>query len=215
MGPLKSDHDPVDAPMRMPIACPDCHKAIYTTSGSRPAPTAPRRATLLYIVAGTVTALTYLVGLVVLREWLKEPVGPVLGDDDVVLYRVPSTWFLSVIALPVALVPGFFVGWVAARLPNVRRLRCWNCGWSATFPATAVWAEPAPQRSRAVSRETFVVVADDADPWKECSAWAYAEIRQGRLPEDVEAELVAQGWPPDEVAVMVERCRKEARQRGR
>jgi hypothetical protein len=58
-----------------------------------------------------------------------------------------------------------------------------------------------------------LVIVDDVDPWKECTAWAYAEIRQGRLPEDVEADLVAQGWPQDDVAGMVERCRKEARQK--
>ena len=202
---------PTAAPIRMPYGCPACRKTLYSTSSSRPAAGATRRAKFLYVAAGTVTSLTYLVILVVLRELLKRPIGPVLGTDEVILYHVPPTWLLSVVALPVALIPGFAIGWVAARLSHVRQLRCWNCGWSAAFPAGAAWADPPPERTPASRPAGFEVVADDANPWKECTAWAYAEIRQGRLPEDVEADLIAQGWPPDDVAGMIEQCRKEAR----
>jgi hypothetical protein len=200
-------------PIRMPFACPDCQKSLYSVMSLRPPLRAPRRAIALYIVAGTVTSLTYLVLLLVLREWLKEPIGPVFGNKDIVLYHVPPTRLLSIVALPVALVPGLGIGWVASRLPNVRRLRCRTCGWSATFPAAAIWTDPPSERSRATLSQAFDVIVNDTNPWEECAVWALAEIREGRLPEDVEADLVAQGWPPDDVAGMVERCRKEARQR--
>lgn len=203
----------MDTPIRMPLECPGCQTTLYPTIGSRPKPSAARPATFLYIIAGTIAAATYYVGLVLLRDWLKRPIGPVFGDENMVLYYVPPTWLLSLVALPVGLVPGLAIGWVAARLPEVRRLQCWNCGWSATFPARALWAEPSPQRSATAPSNAFDVIVDDTDPWTACTAWAYGEIREGRLPEDVEADLVAQGWPPDDVAGMVERCRREARGR--
>jgi hypothetical protein len=199
--------------LTMPTACPGCQKTLYSTSASRPAPTTARMAKLLYLLAGTLTALIYLLGLGLLREWLKEPIGPALGNPDYIAYRVPPTLLLSAIALPVALVPGLAVGWLASRIPEVRRLRCWNCGWRQTFPVTATWGKPPPTRYpvRTPPPADLYIEADDEDAWKECTAWTWAALRTGRAPEDIEAELIAQGWPADDVAGMVERCRKETR----
>jgi hypothetical protein len=199
---------------RIPHACPACHKTLFAAAASRPEPTNKPAAKGLYVAAATATVAIYAVVIMTLRELLKVPIGEI-GDSGVVLYRMPPTWIIGLIALPIALVPGFAIGWMAARVRQELRVRCWNCGWAERFPVGMEWEQPRETKVSASSdAQAFEVIADDVDPWKECTAWAYAEIRGGRLPEDVEADLVAQGWPRDDVEGMVERCRREARGRG-
>ena len=54
-------------------------------------------------------------------------------------------------------------------------------------------------------------VVDDLDARRESEAWALAQLENGRSPEEVEAELVASGWPADDAAEMAEQARKETR----
>jgi len=201
-----------DSPIRMPYRCPACDKTLYSSAASRPGPSSTLRARLLYLTAGIVVAAIYLTLLIVLREkfsWTT-PLG-----NGWVLVQYPPVKLLSLVALPVALVPGVAIGWIASRIPRVRVVRCWSCRWSQRFPLNAVWAS-APSEPAAHRGSTGIQpIVDDSDPWEECKAWAYAEVRQGRLPEDVSEELIGQGWPRDDVEIMVEQCRREARDRRR
>lgn len=199
-----------EALLQIPYRCPACDRTLYSSAFSRPGPSSRLPARLLFVVAGLIAATTYLALTVVLREKLawRTPL-----NDEVELVHYPPTIGLSLITLPVALVPGLAIGWIATRFRKVRLVRCWNCGWRQKYPLSAVWA-PEPAASGAnVSRTGQPSIVDDSDPWTECRAWAYAEIRTGRLPEDVTEELIAQGWPRDDVEIMVEKCRREARDR--
>lgn len=194
----------------MPYRCPACERTLYASAHSRPGPSSTLPARLLFVAAGVVVAVIYSVLFFMLREKLatRTPLG-----EDSELVHYPPTIFVSLITLPVALVPGLAIGWAAARIPRVRVIRCWNCGWSWTYPVTAIWATPPSGISAGTSTAEEQPIVDDSDPWKDCRAWAYAEIRQGRTPEAVTGELVAQGWPRDDVEIMVEQCRREARDR--
>lgn len=199
-----------ETPIRMPNCCPACNRTLYSSSHSRPGPSSTVPARLLFVVAGVVVAVIYCVLFFILREKLATR-SPLSEDSELVQY--PPTIFVSLISLPVALIPGLAIGWAAARIPRVRLIRCWNCGWSWSYPVTAIWAsDPVGVVPTTITPQQQPIV-DDSDPWKECRAWAYAEIRTGRSPEDVTEELVAQGWARDEVEGMVEQCRREARDR--
>lgn len=194
----------------MPYRCPACDRALYSSTFSRPGPSSTLPARLLFLAAGLTVATIYAVLFFMLREKLAMRT-PLSNDSELVHY--PPTIFVSLIALPVALVPGLAIGWIAARIPRIRVIRCWNCGWSATYPVTAIWETVSSAPNAKDSSTPQQPLIDDTDPWKDCRAWAYAEIRQGRLPEDVTEELVGQGWPRDDVETVVEQCRREARDR--
>jgi hypothetical protein len=197
--------------IRMPYRCPACDRTLYSTSASRPGVSSTLTARLLFLAAGLVTAAIYFVLLIVLRETLATRTRL---DNDLVLVHYPPTMLLTAITLPVALIPGLAIGWVAGRMPRVRVVRCWNCHWCQAFAPNAVWAsEPAPPGGLIHSTDTGPAIVDDTDSWRECTAWAYGQIRSGRLPEEVTEELIAQGWPRDDVESMAERCRREARER--
>lgn len=89
---------------------------------------------LLLVLAGIVAAATYLTSTYILRERFATH-SPIGNDLEIVHY--PPTVMLSIFTLPVALLPGLILGWLANRLPRVRRVRCWNCGWKQKFPGTA------------------------------------------------------------------------------
>lgn len=194
----------------MPYRCPACDRTLYSSAHSRPQPRSTIRARLLVAAAGMVVAVIYSVLFLVLREKLatRTPLG-----EHAELVHYPPTIFVSLITLPVALVPGLVIGWVAARIPRIRVIRCWNCGWSWTYPLTAIWTTPPSGITAGGTTAEQQPIVEDSDPWKECRAWAYAEIRTGRSPEEVTEDLVAQGWTRDDVEVMVEQCRREARDR--
>jgi hypothetical protein len=188
---------------------------LYSTTVSRPHPTTTTPARFLFAVAGCVTAVVYFSVILYLRSAWSWRIGDI-GDTGMVLVGHPPVLVLALIALPAALVPGLGFAWLARRFGKVRRLRCWNCKWSQSFPVNAVWSSEAAQPAQAQftpaqSDSPFDQIVNDADPWKECTDWAYAEIRRGRVPEDVEKELISQGWPKDDVEIMVEKCRREAR----
>ena len=54
-------------------------------------------------------------------------------------------------------------------------------------------------------------VVDDLAPRTESAAWAYEQITQGRSPEDVTGDLLANGWGEDDAAEMVEDARRQTR----
>lgn len=51
-------------------------------------------------------------------------------------------------------------------------------------------------------------VVDDVEAREEAHAWAYMEMKRGRLAEDVHADLVARGWEFDDAEGLVETARK-------
>jgi hypothetical protein len=57
----------------------------------------------------------------------------------------------------------------------------------------------------------FGEIVDDTEALAECKAWAYGELATGRMPEDVEAELVGNGWSQDNAASIVEEARRRTR----
>jgi hypothetical protein len=200
--------------IRMPCVCPACQKTLYSTAASRPQPSITRLAVLLFVSAGVLSAVVYFISMFVLRETITISETPI-RDGWVMRTHLPTS-LLALISAPIALVPGLLIGWFAGRMPKLRRLRCWNCGWTERYPTSAVWStttssSPSSNESCATPFDSIV---DEGDPWKDCAAWAYAEIRRGRLAEEVEQELIAEGWPRDEVETMVEKCRREARKRG-
>jgi hypothetical protein len=122
--------------VRMPHRCPACDRVLYSSAASRPELRSTLRARFLLLIAGTLVAAVYLVLLVALREKFSWTTS--LGNGWV-LVHYPPVWVLSIVALPIALVPGIVIGWLAARMPKVRIIRCWKCRWSQVFPATALW----------------------------------------------------------------------------
>jgi hypothetical protein len=198
----------------MPLACPSCNQALYAVVRLRPQPRAGRAARALYVAGGIAAAGITFVLAVLLRElWSTRTPIPGTGLD---LVRYPRTITVVMPSLPVGLLPGILLGCLASRFKRFRRLRCGACGWSKDYPVDALWeadgssAVPAKPANLAEP----AVIADDApDAWQEACAWAWAELRAGRTPEEAEAELVSRGWPRDEVESMVERTRKAVRGR--
>ena len=127
---------PEETRVRMPLRCPACDRVLYSSAASRPELRSTLRARLLLLIAGTLVAAIYLVLLIALREkfsW-RTPL-----ENGWVLVHYPPVWILSLVALPIALVPGIAIGWLAARMPKVRIVRCWKCRWTQVYPATAMW----------------------------------------------------------------------------
>ena len=201
----------IDDSSRIPNRCPACDKVMYSSDRSKPNPAMSLGGGLLLGLAGTVAAIIY----VTLTWYLRERFAthtPIGNDLEMVIY--PRTVVLSVITLPVSLVPGFVLGWIANRLPRVRRVRCWKCGWKQNFPGTAKFeaaTEPAVKQPVTTSSASWPEIVDGRDPWAKCRDWTYAEIRGGRSADDVGRELIEQGWPREEVDWLVDKCRREVR----
>jgi hypothetical protein len=196
---------------RIPNHCPACNKTMYSSDRSRPNRAMSLGGGLLLGLAGIVAATTYLTITYSLRERFATHT-PIGNDLEIVHY--PPTVMLSIFTLPVALVPGLVLGWLANRLPRVRRVRCWNCGWKRKFPGTAKFEStpaPATVHDAAASSSSWPEIVDGRDPWTKCREWTYAEILGGRSADDVAQELTQQGWPPADVFWMVDKCRREVR----
>jgi hypothetical protein len=54
-------------------------------------------------------------------------------------------------------------------------------------------------------------VVDDVEAREQSAKWAYEQLAEGRTPEEVEAALVASGWPPSDAATMAEEARRQTR----
>jgi hypothetical protein len=195
--------------VEMPLACPRCSKVLYPVTKLRPQPKPCTAGRMMFILAGVAATVIEFVVASALREHLAlREFGA--GGWEVVRY--PPTLVVSMVALPVALVPGFVIGYFASRMPMVRRLRCKECRWSQKYPVGARWER---------SQESLTTLAAEAvaanrivnEPWSEATVWAYSELREGRLSEDVAADLIEQGWPRDDVEIMVEAQRRAARVR--
>jgi hypothetical protein len=128
----------MEPPARMPFLCPACQRTLYSTSASRPQPATTLLAIGLFAAGGAVASFVYLIVMLFLRDKFSMRIADI-PNSNLTLYRTPPTALLSVVALPIALVPGFAIGWLANRLPKVRRLRCWSCRWSARYPANSIW----------------------------------------------------------------------------
>lgn len=203
----------------MPLDCPTCQRPLYPTARLRPQPRTGTAGRVLYVAGGLVAAAVTLSLAAYLRERWSHRM-PIAGTEfDLIIY--PPAKAVVLPSLPIGLLPGVLLGYLAHRLPRFRRLRCRGCGWRKDYPVDALWeaaegtAKAAnPQYLTDLVKPAMPAIADDPpDAWKEACAWAWAELRGGRTPEEAEAELVAQGWPRDEVEVMVERTRKAVRGR--
>jgi hypothetical protein len=174
---------PITERARMPASCPACRKVLYATPSLRPEPRMGRTAIAILILGGVVSAGIYLVLVIILREYFATRT-PVPGTQLEIIHY-PRIRVIAFPTLPVALVPGLILGWIAYRRPKSRRLRCRNCGWSQDYPVEAVW-EAATAQPVVVARPDaqFPIVEEESDPWKECVTWAWGEIRQGRTPEE-------------------------------
>jgi hypothetical protein len=131
------------------------------------------------------------------------------------MLRIECAIMMMSASLPVALVPGLALGWIAHRLPRVRRIRCWKCGWKQTYPGNAkfkIIPESAASHS-ATSSTSWPQIVENNDLVTRCWRWTYDEIRGGRSADEVAQELIEQGWPRDEIDWMVDKCRQEVRDR--
>jgi hypothetical protein len=54
------------------------------------------------------------------------------------------------------------------------------------------------------------IVDDDESVWT-CRQWAYDELAAGRSPEEVAADLVTNGWNPEQAEAMAEEARRQTR----
>ncbi len=54
-------------------------------------------------------------------------------------------------------------------------------------------------------------VVDDLGPKEECADWILAQMTAGRPAEDLTAELIDQGWNPDDAESLVEYVRRATR----
>lgn len=205
-------HLPEDLP-QIPNRCPACDKVMYASVRLRPAPAMSGVARLALGLAGIVTAATFWAVVAGLREHLAVRT-PLNSNFEMVHY--PPTVFVSLISLPVALVPGVALGWFANRLPKVRRIRCRKCGWKENYPGNAKFQnvpDPAAGSRSSAWAGAWPKVVDDNQLMTQCWQWTYDEIRGGRSADEVARELFEQGWPAEEVDWMVDKCRREIRDR--
>jgi len=54
-------------------------------------------------------------------------------------------------------------------------------------------------------------VIDDLEPKLAWGEWAVEEMKKGRSPDDLSAELIASGWDEDDAAELVEAARRQTR----
>lgn len=59
----------------------------------------------------------------------------------------------------------------------------------------------------------FEIIVDDTDAREQSAEWAYSEIAGGRSPEEVAADLVANGWSQDDADSIAEQARQRTRGR--
>ena len=59
----------------------------------------------------------------------------------------------------------------------------------------------------------FENIVDDTEAREQSAEWAYGEIAGGRSPEDVAADLVANGWSQDDAEGIAEQARQRTRGR--
>jgi hypothetical protein len=207
----------------IPIQCPRCQQVLYPVSAMRPHPRGSLLAKALLGGGGLLSAAILWGGWYLIRIHLG--------------IFVP-TGLLAIFLLIPALIPGILLGLMAARLPQALTLRCSSCGWwenvrlskrgstvvapgfsgtrreSATGLGTPRSAPASPailERNRSAS--PFDEIVDDGKPVVEAKAWIYAEFLSGRSPEELTAELVAQGWPAADAETLVEEGRRLTRQR--
>lgn len=75
-------------------------------------------------------------------------------------------------------------------------------------PEEALPDVPPPPPEPPAEGEPLEHIVDDVEAREEAAAWAYMEIKRGRLAEDVHADLVAKGWDYDDAEGLVEQARK-------
>jgi hypothetical protein len=188
---------------------------LYPIAAMRPRPASSVVAKFGLLVGGTVAALLYLSGFVVIR-W-------VLG-----IY-IPTV-ILGVVLMVPAVLLGMGLTMLLGRSPQVLKLQC-GCGWRETFrvsqasrpstapiPSAAVSVETAPEEivlqgpppAPVASEDTII---DDRDARAELEAWIHTEFVSGRQADEILAALVEQGWPDDDAETLVEQIRKQTRHR--
>ena len=59
----------------------------------------------------------------------------------------------------------------------------------------------------------FENIVDDSDAREQSAEWAYGELASGRSPEEVAADLVANGWSQDDAEGIAEQARQRTRGR--
>jgi hypothetical protein len=79
------------------------------------------------------------------------------------------------------------------------------------FDAISPQPAPAPTARIAPAGATALDQVVDDDPVSAAKAWVYAEIAAGRSPEDVAADLMAQGWAYDNAEALAEHGRRATR----
>jgi hypothetical protein len=194
---------------RMPLLCPKCRKTLYSIARLRPEPRMDLTGGVL-VLAGAIIGVVILLGSAIVLRQIFSTETP-LARTNFVIIHYPPTLLVTLPVLPFAIIPGVLLGRIAMRRPKYRTLRCHSCGWSQKYPAEALWeteaAMPAARPTAAAAPVEFQIVADDVNPWKEAVAWAWAEVRQRRTPEDVERDLVAQGWSHEDAERIVNQSR--------
>lgn len=109
-----------------PEACPACARPLHPVAHLRPVPTLGWPAWSLVLAGSILSAVVFLLGLVLLR-----------AEFPIAMTRLAIVWF------PIALLPALGCGALAYRFPRVLRLACRSCGWRARFEL--------PRRTRADS----------------------------------------------------------------
>lgn len=57
----------------------------------------------------------------------------------------------------------------------------------------------------------FDHIVDDSAARSECTDWAIGEVASGRSPEEVAADLIANGWSNEDAETIAETARKQTR----
>ena len=205
----------------IPTSCPRCRKVLYASSRLRPQPAGPPLALVLWIVGGVLSTAVLIGGFYLVRDYFG--------------IFIPTVVLGPLLLVP-AIIPGFLIGTMANRLPKTLKLRCSSCGWAERFQTTGKKDGPVSARPRHGADPNFVGgprtapvaaaptgqpatgspldrIVDDQEPHEELRAWIYAELLQGRSPEEVAEELKQGGWDAEEVEVLVEAGRKSTRHR--
>lgn len=113
--PRPSDHTfPGNGTVVIPQICPTCNRAFHTVEHLRPMPALGWPARLLLLGGSVLSALLFLIALVVLRAEFQIP-----------------PFRIAIVCFPIALLPALGIGLLAYQLPRVVRLNCRGCGWQA------------------------------------------------------------------------------------
>jgi len=71
--------------------------------------------------------------------------------------------------------------------------------------------EDVPQPALAESSAALTQVVDDLSAQQQAADWLISEMLKGRTPEELETELQATGWTPEEASDLVEKVRRHTR----